>query len=304
VTVTEAIKLGDIRELNAGAWLNETIRLNDKFSINAGFRYDQFRNNYVDKLQGNALSRTRGGVFSPKLNLYYNISKTVQAFINTGKGFHSNDTRVAVLANGKKVLPAALGTDIGLILKPAGNVLIQAAVWHLRLDQEFVYVGDEGVVEPGGRSRRTGADLSIRYQPVNWLFIDMDANYSHGRAVDEARGADRLPLAPVFTSIGGIAYKNKSGLHASLRYRYMGDRPANEDNSVVATGYFVADAVVNYTRAKFETGISVQNIFDVRWKETQFNTESKLRNEQMPVSEIHFTPGTPIFLKAHISYFF
>jgi outer membrane receptor protein involved in Fe transport len=66
----------------------------------------------------------------------------------------------------------------------------------------------------------------------------------------------------------------------------------------------VTDAVVSYERKKFEIGVSVQNVFDVRWKETQFDTESKLQNETSPVSEIHFTPGTPFFFKTHISFFF
>ena len=136
---------------------------------------------------------------------------------------------------------------------------------------------------------------------MNSLFLDVDANYYNGRAIDEKRGENYLPLAPVFTSIGGITYKNAIGLNASLRYRYMGNRPANETNSIVAKGYFVTDAAINFTHSKFEVGISVQNLFDVRWKETQFDTESKLRNETSPVSEIHFTPGTPFFFKAHIS---
>jgi outer membrane receptor protein involved in Fe transport len=209
-----------------------------------------------------------------------------------------------VQTDGIRILPAAYGTDLGVVLKPTSNLLVQAALWYLKSDQEFVYVGDEGVVEPSGKSRRIGADMSVRYQPVKWLFIDMDANYSNGRAIEENKGEDYLPLAPVFTSIGGITYKTEKGLNAALRYRYMGDRPANEDNSVVAKGYFVTDAVVNYTRPKFEVGVSIQNLFDVRWKETQFDTESKLQNETIPVSEIHFTPGTPFFFKTHITFFF
>ena len=84
----------------------------------------------------------------------------------------------------------------------------------------------------------------------------------------------------------------------------MGDRPANEDNSVVAKGYFVWDGTLNYTSENWELGISVQNIFNVKWKETQFDTESRLYNEIQPVSEIHFTPGTPFFGKLTYTYFF
>ncbi len=84
----------------------------------------------------------------------------------------------------------------------------------------------------------------------------------------------------------------------------MGDRPANEDNSVVALGYFVTDAAINYTKKKWEAGISVQNLFNTKWKETQFDTESRLQNEPAPVSEIHFTPGTPLFVRLSFNIFF
>ena len=303
-TITEAIKLGDIKELNTGVWMNETIRMNERFSINAGLRWDRFDVSYKDKLDNNKLSKANAGILSPKLNFYYQLNDKTQLYLTTGRGFHSNDTRVVVQTGGTEILPAAYGADLGIILKPTPDLLLQGAVWYLKLDQEFVYVGDEGVVEPSGKSRRVGMDISARYQPVKWLFIDADANYSNGRAIEEMKGENYLPLAPVFTSIGGITYKSSKGLNAAIRYRYMGDRPANEDNSVIAKGYFVTDAVVSYERKRFEVGLSVQNLFDVRWKETQFDTESKLQNETTPVSEIHFTPGSPFFFKTHISFFF
>lgn len=302
--VTEPLKLGDIKELNAGIWVNETIQWTKRFSINGGLRYDYFDVSYLDKLQNNTLRKGNAGIVSPKLNFYYQLNGKTQLYLTTGKGFHSNDARVVVETGGRQILPAAYGADLGVVFKPSKDLLLQSALWYLKLDQEFVYVGDEGVVEPGGRTRRVGLDLSARYQPVKWLYIDADANYSYGRAIDEAKGENRLPLAPVLTSIGGITWKSEKGLHASLRYRYMGNRPANEDNSVIAKGYFVTDAVVNYTKPKFELGMAIQNLFDVKWKETQFDTKSKLQNETVPVSEIHFTPGTPFFMKIHITFFF
>ena len=174
-------------------------------------------------------------------------------------------------------------------------IVIDLAVWYLYLEQEFVYVGDEGIVEPGGKTKRMGLDLSFRYQPASRLFLDIDMNYCYGRATDEPKGANFIPLAPVFTSTGGITYKSKKGLNGSLRYRFMDDRPANEDKSVIAKGYFINDLVINYTLPRYELSMTIQNLFDVRWKETQFDTESRLQNEPAPVSEIHFTPGTPFF---------
>jgi outer membrane receptor protein involved in Fe transport len=122
-------------------------------------------------------------------------------------------------------------------------------------------------------------------------------NFTKPRANEAADGENYIPLAPLATSVGGLSFQRKDGFNGSLRYRYMGDRPANEDNSVVAKGYFIADAVLNYTKPGYSIGLSVENIFDQQWKETQFNTESRLINEAQPVSEIHFTPGAPFALR-------
>lgn len=295
--VTNPMMLGNIAENNLAAYVSETFRFNSAFSINAGLRYDYFHDRYTDKLNGNTKGKASADILSPKLSFYYHPSQFVQFYLSSGKGFHSNDTRVVVPQNGLTILPPAYGTDLGTVLKPAKDLLVNAALWYLWLDQEFVYVGDEGVVEPSGKSRRYGADLSVRYQPLSWLYADVDFNYSHGRAAGAPKGENYLPLAPQFTSIGGLTVKTKPGINASLRYRYMGDRPANEDNSIVAKGYFVTDAFVSYARKKYELGLAIQNLFDTKWKETQFDTESRLFNEAAPVSEIHFTPGTPFFAK-------
>ena len=57
-------------------------------------------------------------------------------------------------------------------------------------------------------------------------------------------------------------------------------------------------------RKKYKLSLNVQNVFDVRWKETQFETESRLQNEPVPVSKIYFTPSTPLFLKLGLAFFF
>jgi outer membrane cobalamin receptor len=183
-------------------------------------------------------------------------------------------------------------------------LLINATSWYIFSQQEFVYVGDEGVIEPSGRSQRYGLDLSVRYQLTKMLYADVDLTAANPRSLDAEAGKDRLPLAPTFTTTGGLSLKTQVGLSGSVRYRYMADRPANEDNSVIAKGYFVNDLQLNYIKGKYNVGLSIQNLFDVRWKETQFNTESRLKGEKDSVEEIHFTPGTPFFGKVSLAYSF
>lgn len=300
---TESLKFGDVDEVNFGVFWSQKMAINQNFDITPSIRFDYFDNRYNDKLLNQKL-KSNSNIFSPKLKMNYRFNENVQFYSYFGKGFHSNDTRVAVLENGKKVLPPALGADFGGIFKIGKKLILQSAVWYLWLDQEFVYVGDEAVVEEGGKTERMGIDITARYEIYKNWFADFNLSLAKPRSLGAPSGENLIPLAPKLVSTGGITYRKETGFNGSLRYRLMGDRPANEDNSVVAEGYFVCDGTVNYTSKNWELGVSVQNIFNVKWKETQFDTESRLQNEILPISEIHFTPGTPFFGKLNFTYMF
>ena len=303
-TVLENIKLGDIDESNLFSYLNSEFTFG-KLMINPAIRLDYFKFNYQDKLTTHYKTQSESKVkFSPKLNFIYSQNNNLQFFVKSGMGFHSNDTRVVVQNSGKQILPTAIGTDIGTIWKPFPKLIVNSALWYLFLEQEFVYVGDAGIIEPSGKSKRMGADLGLRYQLNDWLYFDADANYTYARSIDEPKGQNYIPLAPDFTTTGGLSFQKVNGFSGGMRYRYLKNRPANEDNSIVAKGYFVSDLNLNYQYKKINFGVSVENIFNTEWNETQFATESRLQNELESVEEIHFTPGTPFFMKGKITYTF
>ncbi|MCU0376347.1 MAG: TonB-dependent receptor, partial [Chitinophagaceae bacterium] len=302
VTLEEKM-LGDIAEANLAVFAEDKVEIGNKWQLTLGLRGDGFANRYKNHLEQSS-KNSQSFIVSPKLNLNYRLNKKVQLYWYNGQGFHSNDTRVAVQQNGRRVVTPAWGSDMGAIIKLGDKAIVQTAIWYLWMQQEFVYVGDAGVVEPGGKTRRMGWDFSIRYEPLQSIYLDADVNLTRPRAIGEPEGANYIPLAPLFSSTGGITYKKQYGLNGSLRYRWLGNRPANEDNSINAEGYFVADAAINYTKKRWEAGIAIQNIFNQKWKETQFDTESRLQQEPVPVSEIHFTPGTPFFARASLSFFF
>lgn len=299
----QQIQSGDIKETNAFAWAEQSFS-NDKWMLALSGRFDYFDFNYTNHLLNNFKSSNYKAIVSPKLNVLYNITATTQLYLKTGKGFHSNDTRLVTANTTKEILPAAYGTDLGVLLKPHQNLIINAAVWYLYLQQEFVYVGDAGVVEPSGKTRRTGADLMLRYQMGKHFFADATINYTIPRALNTPKGEDYIPLAPTLSSVGGISYQSAKGFNGSLRYRYIKDRAANETNTVIAKGYTIADATINYTQKKYELGLVAENIFNKKWNEAQFNTESRLKNEPAPVEEIHFTPGNPFNIRFRLTVFF
>lgn len=298
-------KLGNIKEANVFAFIDEQFNLG-KFLLDAGLRFDYFHSDYFDKLSAVQKPSRSESILSPKLNIQYTLNSKVQFYVKSGKGFHSNDTRVAVENNGRQILPAAYGTDLGIILKPTNRLLVNIAAWYLYLEQEFVYVGDDGNIEPSGKTRRAGIDIIGRYQITRHLLGNVNVNFTKPRAIGANKGEDYIPLAPFATSTGGLFYKVIAGFNGSLTYRYMKSRPANKDNSIIAKGYFLIDASVNYSKSRYEIGLAFENIFDADWNEAQFATESRLKSEPpgSSLEELNFTPGNPFFARLKFAVLF
>jgi len=303
-TTLEQIQLGDLNQTNVDAFVNAEFEFG-KLKVAPALRLDYFKFLYNDKLQANYTTQSETKtILSPKLNFYYDAASNLQLFLKSGIGFHSNDTRVVVSNQGEDILPRAYGLDLGKVWKPFPKLVVNSALWYLFLEQEFVYVGDAGIVEPSGKTERYGLDLGLRYQFNDWLFFDTDATITHARSTEDPDGQNYIPLAPDFTLAGGLSVNDLNGFSGGIRYRYIDDRPANEDNSIVAEGYFVTDFNANYSFDNITLGFVIENLFDTEWNETQFATESRLQNEAQSVEEIHFTPGTPFFIKGTIAYRF
>jgi hypothetical protein len=293
----ERIAYGNVNQINSFVFLNTEFELGE-FKINPSLRIDYFKFDYENFLSAEYDNKSENKLFaSPKLNFLYNPNTNFQLFFKTGIGFHSNDARVVVANNGENIIPAAYGLDLGGIYKITDNLILNTAFWALFLEQEFVYVGDAGIVEPSGKTRRLGVDFGLRYEAYKWLYFYGDINYTYARSTEEPSGLNYIPLAPDLTSTGGIAIDNLGKISGGINYRYIKDRSANEDNSIIAEGYLVTDLNINYSYRNFVFGIVVENLFDTAWNEAQFATESRLSNELNSVEELHFTPGSPLFIR-------
>ena len=313
--ITDTITAGRLFEQNINAYFDETLPLTDRLTLNAAVRFDVFTFDFRGVLANEAtkeLEPLRGrltrSIVSPKLNLYYQLSPTVQLFARSGFGFHSNDARGVIRGANETVLPRALGYEVGSTFKPVPSLVVNAALWSLHLQNELVYIGDDGNVENTGPTQRYGVDVAARYQLSRRLFLDTDVNYNHGRQTNAPADANYIPLAPTFTTIGGLTYKAPKGLSGSLRYRPIDSRPANDDGSIRARGYFLFDAVLSYTKARFQIGATAENLLNVQWNQAQFATQTRLltpqRERPAGFDELHFTPGTPFYLKLNASVFF
>ncbi|QCE42170.1 TonB-dependent receptor [Psychroserpens sp. NJDZ02] len=301
----ENIQLGNVNQRNLYGFFNAEIDLG-KVKITPALRLEYMKFQYQDQLSPtySNISQTEVALL-PKLSIQYNQNNNLQWFVKSGIGFHSNDSRVVLNQEIDNALPKAYGVDFGNIWKPTEKLVLNTALWYLFSEEEFVYVGDAGIIEPSGKSERYGIDFGVRYQLTDNIYFNTDATITRARSLEKSNGNDYIPLAPDFTLVGGLSFKDINDFSGGINYRYVDDRPANEDNSVQAEGYFVTDLNINYAfNNHWKLGVSIENVLDTDWKETQFLTESRLQNEAQAVEEIHFTPGTPFSFKTTLSYSF
>ncbi|MGH1365057.1 MAG: TonB-dependent receptor [Calditrichia bacterium] len=342
-TRSNALVDADILERNFFLWVEEEFLFSPRFRMQLGLRGDYFTYNVEDALDGvdNGLPHASGfakqSIVSPKLNMVFSPVNNFDLFANAGTGFHSNDARNVVLSErisqmttsfqraglsnseiadtltamnfdpdqlNVETLPRAVGAEIGFRTLLGGRINFSAAAWWLDLEREYVYIGDAGSTELSDPTVRYGVDMEARANLSTWMWADADVNISEGKVKNAPDGEDFIALAPRITSTGGLTAVHPSGWEGSLRYRYLDDRPANEDNSVVAEGYTVIDLSAGYRIGPFKLHGWVENLLDVDWNEAQFDTESRLRGETQAVSEIHFTPGNPRNVRLGVSYLF
>ena len=312
--VLNYLQVGNIRQTNLSSYINETLE-SGSWLFNFGLRLDYFNFYYLNYAPGtDSAAKIYDGlktsqnkfILCPKITIQYTFNSQIQMYLKLGKGFHSNDARVVIANEGYQILPAAYGADIGINWKPLPRLYINTAIWYMFLQQEFTYGSDYGdeSVKPGGKTVRTGIDFSARYQINQWLYGDLNLNFARPRDLEAPKGQDYLPTAPTFTSTAGLYVRFKNGINGGVSYRYLHNRPANSDYSLTALGYFLTDLTANYTKKKYEIGISIENLLNQKWYESQIEYVSRLKYETAPVDEVSYTAGVPFFAKLKFSIFF
>lgn len=276
-------------------------------------------------------------VFSPKANVIISPRRNLNIFINFGQGFHSNDARdviigakVAELSNSWKneglsssqidnrlirnnfdpdmrnigTLPKATAGEIGIKTKVLNKLHLSFSGWYLYLNKEYVYSGDGGTTELSNPTERKGIDLEGRLPIYSWLWADVDLSYAKGAIKNLPEGQNHIPLAPTFFATGGISVIRDQGLSAAIRFQHLNNRPANEDNSVVALGHTLINACLSYKYHQTTFAINGENLFNTNWNEAQFATETRLKGEHQGKTDLCFTPGNPRNFQFSLSYRF
>lgn len=261
-----------------------------KIILTPAVRFDFFRNNSASSLLIDPLLISNN-ITIGKLDALYTITEKLNFFVRSAVG--SQNSYVGIEEIGKMNYSYAI--DIGLQWNLFNKVSLGTTLWLFSLDEGFVYVDEEGLIEANGEEQRVGVDMDITYQINDWLSFNSDFFYANSKSKDESVNYE-------FVSEGGITIDTLKRFSGGIGYRYSNTSVA--DNSTANVSYLAADLNINYNWNGFTFGIAIENIFDASWGEPELATASRLTDRPVVVNGSNFVPDDTMFIQAGISYNF
>lgn len=279
--------------------------------LTGGTRADYFQFHVRNLCQTGCPQNPSGSVdaiiMSSKGSLILGPWAGTEIFLNGGTGFHSNDARAVVGSSNVQALPKATGYEVGLRTRQWDRLEVSAAFWLLDLTSELVYQGNLGTTQILGATRRYGTDIGGRVQVLDWLALSgsVTLNSAEFRETGQA-----IPQAPTLTGRGAVTARLPMGLSASLEMLHLGARPLTQDRRINAQAWTIFNLMARYRPQskgwwqRMEGFLSIHNLLDVSWRQTQLAYETKLATDAAPVNGLQFTPGGPRTVIAGIAWHF
>ena len=230
--------------------------------------------------------------------------RDLELFANFGAGYHSNDGR-AVLSpdpgTSGEALPRATGAEAGVRTRFGNRVDFALAGWWLGLDDELVFVGDEGTTESAGASKRVGVEVAATWRMFDWWYLQGDVAYTSARLNN---GNSPVAQAPRLIAKASTGIRC-DGFGAELSLRHLGQRYATADRPALKlSDYTVLDFAARYRAGSFELGLAVENLTDTKWSSSEFFYASRPQQGGTASEDFHFSPGNARNVRAWITGYF
>jgi len=296
----------DALVLNGAGYAQETLSLlHGRLLLGGGIRYDEFRFGVVDKVNPEQGGVQTAGRWQGKGNAAFTPSKHVPLTLhaNYGRGINSIDARGVVQMPEQPRLATTDFYQVGTSSN-FGRLSIATDAFLIDHSNEQVYVPDDGSFEFKGPSRAYG------YEAKASIAIDRHLSLNGGltKMLNAFfKGGDHrvyVDSAPHFVANAALTLAGWHGWSGSFRVRAINHyRLDGEDPSIVATGLTVFDlGVARQIRRGVELNLSLDNLTNRDYFETQNYFDSRVMPTAPIVGRIHATPGYPLTAGAGITF--
>jgi outer membrane receptor protein involved in Fe transport len=291
---------------NTAGYVQQSLELLEgKLNLSGGLRYDYFSFKIDDKVVPEFSGRQGASRFQPKASLAFTPSVRFPTtfYFNYGRGIASQDARGVV----QQPDAAKVSTTDFYQLGTSHNFKrfsLSSDLFLIDRSNEQVYIPDDGSIEFKGPSRATGFELKSSVQVTRLLSFNGGLTKVMNAFYRGTFPRIYVDSAPHVVSDAGLTLSNWRGFSGSLRMRYTNSyRLDGEDRNIQATGLTVLDlSVSKRVRSWVDFNLSIDNLTDKRYFETQNYFESRLRPGDPVVARIHATPGYPLTVTAGLTF--
>ena len=266
-------KTNEFQTDSLGVYLQDQIKLGDKFNILAGIRYDTFRQENENLENGSNSIQNKDG-FSPRIGFVYQPTKELSLYTSYSTSFapNSGETRAGNILEPERSEQFEIGTRAELL---NGGLVANLAVFDITKrnvsnPDPTALPGENFVVAIGEqRSRGIELDLIGKISPgwnvvANYAYTDADITKDNSSIQ-----GNRLFGVPEHNFNLWTNYQiqkgSLKGLGFSVGFNFIDDRFGDNENSFVLENYFLTNAAISYKRNNWEAALNFRNLFDVQY---------------------------------------
>jgi iron complex outermembrane receptor protein len=238
------------------------------WSLMLGLRHSDVsfdsEDHFITAKNGDDSGRVTYGATSPVAGLVFKAQPWLHLYASYGQGFQTPlGSELAYRADGSAglnlgLLPArSANTELGAKLRIDPELTAEVAAFQTLTRNEIVVntnIGGRSTYQNSGRTRRSGAELSMDYRfAQDWrlqlAYTYVDALYSDAYLTCVAApcaipnvtvpAGSRLPGVPKNDVYAVLRWGGELGWHASASGQYVTDVAVNDVNSVFAPSYAV-----------------------------------------------------------------
>lgn len=308
-----------VEEHSVSSYWENKIQWTEHLRTVAGLRYDYFHFD-VDPLAAanESTLELNGGtanddIITGSLSVIYEINPNYESYISIGQGFHSNDARGTTIqvdpTTGDAIdsvdpLVDTLGYEIGLRGFITDKLNASVALWHLDIDSELLFVGDEGTTEDTGvSSQREGIEATMYYAFNDAWALDLEYAYTNARLDSAIDGSFNISGALESVFSAGLNAKINNDITGQLRVRHFDDYPL--DGGETADASTVVNLRMGYrVNEKVNLTLDVLNLLDSDDHDVEYYYASQLSTETSPVDDSHYHVFEPRTVRLYASYAF
>lgn len=271
------------RVTSIGFYLQDDIRLTEKWSLIAGGRYDsvQFKidDNFLD--DGNDTGSRTFDQLTGRFGLSYLLRPRVQLYANVAQSFETpTATELVNRPEGgggfnPDIQPQkAINYEIGMKGNAGGRLTCNLALFLIQLEDELIPfrdMTDRVFYRNAGESRRRGAELGFGLEVFKGLEIKLaytylDAEFETFEKDGESLDGNETPGLPNHQLFGEIFYTHPSGFTAAIDLLYTASSFVDDENTLENKAYTVVNLRAGTSKSLgpwlLSPFVGIENLFD------------------------------------------